>query len=92
VKIPDVDEVEKYKLSQATRDAIENAMWDSGMEGMVGGYWGSFEAFCGLFFRLKYAEDSPELFPKGKWATLQHMEELIQEAIDSRRTRQVEHG
>lgn len=37
--------------------------------------------FAELYFRLKYEGDDPDLFPKGKWATLQRMEDLIEEGL-----------
>ena len=30
-----------------------------------------------LFFRLRETPDSDELFPRGKWASIQHLEVLI---------------
>ncbi len=32
-----------------------------------------------LFFRLRSAYDSPDYFPKGKWATIQYLGTLIDE-------------
>lgn len=45
-----------------------------------GVYWDP-ERVCELYFRLKYSHDSPLLFPHGKWATLQAIEERIVEAL-----------
>ena len=33
-----------------------------------------------LYFKLRKAKDCPEWFPSGKWATLQRLEQLIEEA------------
>lgn len=43
--------------------------------------WWEPERACELWFRLKYAEDNPILFPHGKWATLQAIEERIVHAL-----------
>lgn len=32
-----------------------------------------------LFFRLRETPDTSEVFPHGKWASIQHLEELIRE-------------
>lgn len=79
MKLPDTDTVVVYQLSQQTRDALSAALSDSGFD--VGESWVDFDTFCGIFHRLKAATDDPELFPKGKWATLQRMEQLIEQAI-----------
>ena len=34
-----------------------------------------------LVLLLKECEDRPEWFPKGKWATIQHIEGQINEAV-----------
>ena len=78
-KLPNVDSVNINGLSDLSRTAITNALFDDGWD--VGKSWIDFDTCCGIWFRLKFAEDSPELFPKGKWATLQHLEQLISEAV-----------
>lgn len=42
----------------------------------------STEKFAWLLAVLKREQDTPELFPKGKWATLQVMEPLLNASID----------
>ena len=79
MKLPETDAVNINALSSETRKAITNALFESGFD--VGESWIDFDICCGIWFRLRYAEDSPELFPKGKWATLQRFEQLIDEAI-----------
>lgn len=32
-----------------------------------------------LWFKLRVAEDKPEWFPSGKWATLQHMSDFLEQ-------------
>lgn len=39
------------------------------------------ESWAFLFFQLREAEDKPEWFPSGKWATIQHLESLLIEAV-----------
>lgn len=41
---------------------------------------GSLESWALLFFQLRQAEDKPEWFPSGKWATIQHLETMLNEA------------
>lgn len=43
--------------------------------------WLGFDEVCGLWFLLRRVEDDPEIFPKGKFATLQAIEILIERAI-----------
>lgn len=44
------------------------------------------ENWAWLWMRLREAEDKPEWFPKGKWATLQVIEQiLVEEARESLR-------
>ena len=33
-----------------------------------------------LTFRLKYVEDSEEDFPHGKWATIQRLQQMVEDA------------
>ena len=35
--------------------------------------------WAGLFFILTQVPDQPEYFPRGKWATIQHLEKLLWE-------------
>ncbi len=37
------------------------------------------ESWAWLWFQLRAAEDRPEWFPSGKWATLQHLGMLLDE-------------
>ncbi|MDR5729689.1 MAG: hypothetical protein RB191_19915 [Terriglobia bacterium] len=41
------------------------------------------ERMAWLVLLLKKCEDRPEWFPRGKWATIQHIESQLNEAIDS---------
>ena len=41
---------------------------------------GDLGSWAFLFFQLRDAEDKPEWFPSGKWATIQHLESLLIEA------------
>lgn len=79
MKLPETDAVHINALSSETRKAITDALFESGFD--VGESWIDFDTCCGIWFRLTYAEDSPELFPKGKWATLQRFQQLIEQAM-----------
>jgi hypothetical protein len=43
--------------------------------------WLEFDEVCAMWFLLRRAEDDPEIFPKGKSATLQAIEGIIERAI-----------
>lgn len=43
---------------------------------------GPIETWALLFFELRQAEDRTEWFPSGKWATIQRLEELLNEATN----------
>ncbi len=79
MKLPDYDAVYINALSPETRYALDNALEESGWD--VGKSWIDLPTCAAIFFLLKAAKDDPELFPKGKWATLQRLEELIMQAI-----------
>lgn len=74
------DAVHFHELSRAAREGIRLFLADNNSD-RVDLHWWEFSQFCGVWFHLKYAADTPEVFPKGKWATLQHMEELIATAM-----------
>jgi len=40
-----------------------------------------------IWFQLCAAEDRPEWFPKGKWATIQHIATILDEEADATRIR-----
>lgn len=79
-KLPEAgDAVYIGALSYETRKAFEEAFgWENYDADRT---WFDFDQCCAFWFRLKYAADDPELFPKGKWATLQRFEELIEQAM-----------
>jgi hypothetical protein len=79
MKLPETDAVAIHELSVETFRAITDALFESGFD--VGKSWIDFDTCCGIFFRLKFSDDTAELFPKGKWATLQFLEQLIEQAI-----------
>jgi len=79
MKLPDYDSVSVHELSAETRYAITEALDESGWD--VGKSWIDLPTFAAIFFLLKHSPDSAELFPKGKWATLQRMEQLVEKAI-----------
>ena len=89
VRLPDHDSVGIHELSRDTQRAISEALEESGWD--VGKSWIDLSTCAAIFFLLKYSPDDPELFPKGKWATLQRLEELIEKAIKPANRRD-EHG
>jgi len=79
VRLPDYDAVHIGQLSYETQKAITDALFESGWD--VGKSWIDFPTCCAIWFLLRKSADSEELFPKGKWATLQRLEQLIDEAV-----------
>ena len=77
--LPQVDSVAINQLSHETRRAITDALFEDGWD--VGNSWIDFDTCCGILQRLKHATDTETLFPKGKWATIQRLEQLIDAAI-----------
>lgn len=61
-----------------TRQGIKRFCEDHGLEGVYES--GSLEHWALLFFKLRAAEDREEWFPSGKWATIQRLESLLEEA------------
>ena len=69
-------------MSEETRYALRDysSRWDYN-EWLEDRSWVSTEHFAWLIALLKEETDTPEVFPKGKWATLQRMEHLLSEAM-----------
>jgi hypothetical protein len=42
---------------------------------------GPIETWAYLFFKLRKADDRVEWFPNGKWATIQRIEQLLEESV-----------
>lgn len=68
-------------LSAPTRRALARWLCSVGREDLAEKSWWEFNDFCALYFRLRACEDTADLFPRGKWATLQRMQDLIEAAI-----------
>lgn len=77
-----MDSIHIGALLPAARKAIDEFLRTVDRDARVERVWWDFDELCGLWFLLKYAADTPERFPHGKWATLQRIEELIAEAIE----------
>jgi hypothetical protein len=43
------------------------------------------EQWAWIFFELRAATDKPEWFPKGKWATIQHIEQHLDDQANRER-------
>jgi len=57
-----------------TQDGLVQFAEDHECEGVLDG---GIEGWAFLWFRLREAEDKPEWFPAGKWATIQRIECLL---------------
>ena len=70
-------------ISQETRTAWEALCHHKGWLDICDDFplWITTEQAALLWFRLRTAEDKPEDFPKGKWASLQLFETLIDESV-----------
>jgi len=58
-----------FQIFCADNDCL--ALLDSGLP----------ENWALLYFKLRKAKDEPQWFPSGKWATLQRLEQLIEDAV-----------
>ena len=68
-------------LSELTRRALREYSSAHGYdEWLEERHWIQPHWFAWLVALLKEEKDTPELFPKGKWATIQRMEELLAES------------
>ena len=85
-RITMTDAVYLGTLSRETRRAIDNYLVGKDRLEMAERSWVQFENVCALWFELKHEPDTEELFPKGKWATLQKLESLIDDAIKADRS------
>jgi hypothetical protein len=75
-----------FELSMDTREAMQQFLrevYDDDCYVMQS--WQEFDALAGLWYRLKAAEDTPTRFPKGKWATLQRLQELLDDYLQTER-------
>lgn len=80
VKQVNADMVHLGELSYETRLAIQVYSSAHDYDEMIGDRsWLSLHNFAWLVVMLSAEEDTPELFPKGKWATLQRMQDLMHE-------------
>jgi hypothetical protein len=69
-------------LSELTRRALRAYSDQHGFdEWLEERHWIDARWAAWLIALLKAEADDPELFPKGKWATIQRMEELLNESI-----------
>lgn len=78
-----MDSIYLGNLKPDTLAAIRRHYAALDMENIALATWWQAERVCELYFLLKYAPDDAELFPHGKWATLQAIEELIAAALAS---------
>ncbi len=70
-------------LSHEARKGIADLYARHDWEDLDGGdkNWLLTEEAAMMFFRLRATDDTPETFPKGKWATIQTLESLIDGAM-----------
>ncbi len=64
-------------LSKIARDGIGQWYGQRDWEDIGDRSWLTIETACLMVFRLKAAEDDPLLFPHGKWATIQALEQDV---------------
>lgn len=76
-----MDDIYIGSLSIETRRALSDYLLSIDRDDLSDKTYWDFNEFCGLWFRLNAAIDTPRLFPKGKYATLQQMQFMIEEAI-----------
>lgn len=72
----DVPTKDSVNLSQETADALDAL----GFVGYVGVCNVDLPTMAWLTFVLKEVKDEARTFPRGKWATIQHIEEQLTEA------------
>jgi len=66
------------QLSEVTRTGLRRLgkEWEN-EELLFDGLAGNSESWAWWWFRLREMEDRPEWFPRGKWATIQRIEDLL---------------
>lgn len=69
-----------FEVLHALEKLCEDEEWAS-----IHGRWIELEQATVLFFRLKKVPDDPLIFPRGKWATIQRIEYLIEDFIVAER-------
>lgn len=47
--------------------------------------WAEPEQVAWLTFRLQFVPDDAETFPRGKWATIQHLQDMVSDAAQDER-------
>jgi len=72
-------------LSREARTAIAKLYEDRNWEDLDGGdkLYIQDSSLALMIFRLKVRLDDPALFPRGKWATLQRLEEILITGLQS---------
>ena len=68
-------------IQSNTRRAWSEYFWDLGLAQNDLKNWLSFEEACSYLLILKSTPDKPEIFPHGKWAAIQVLEDQIREHI-----------
>jgi hypothetical protein len=68
-------------LSREARKGIEVLYARREWEDIEDRTWLTREACALMFFHLRAAPDDPDVFPKGKWATIQALESLLDRAV-----------
>jgi len=63
------------QLSPDVYKALENLCFRKGWPSIFG--FMESEVVAPLFFRLKYIPDDEVSFPRGKWATIQRLQDLL---------------
>ena len=72
------DSINLRQLKPDTLQALANLCSRKGWADLYG--YGEPEQIAWLSFLLEFVDDSEEVFPRGKWATIQRLQDLVREA------------
>jgi hypothetical protein len=75
------DYISMADFTDATRAALRALAAGLGIDDLDS--MTAIEQWAWFWFRLRGVRDTPERFPAGKWATIQHLESLLIEAARS---------
>ena len=69
-------EINLSELLSKTQAGIREALHRVDRDDLADRNWFDLEQFAYLFFILRHLDDDADLFPSGKWATIQRVEDL----------------
>ena len=68
-------------IKSKTRQAWSEYFWDLGLADNDFKSWLSLDNACKYLFILKATPDKAEIFPHGKWASIQTLESAIEDEV-----------